>query len=226
MQEIMHERMPDDTLLYVRRFDGDKKNVILVLPDVGESIEGGIYPALQKLLPGFTAYFVELRGHYNSQGTHTLYHHWHDIQYWVIRLKKEYDNLYVVARGLSASLLLKYEDQAHYIGENARPPLPDGLILLSPSFTGEGYKTKDKQLLHFRLPAVRTQTPTRIFIPSKEFTTDHLKRFFGNCLTIQAKWLHPGSLTRVELLLGLKRVVKELKSVAAEGKPIRFSSRW
>ncbi|MBR9701068.1 hypothetical protein GOV11_04340 [Candidatus Woesearchaeota archaeon] len=223
MQEQMHQMMPDGTRLFVRKFTGDSDKAVLVLPDVGESIDEGIYPHLQKHLSGYTSYFVDLRGHGHSHGKHILDHHWLDIQYWIIRLKKDHKRLYVIAKGLSASLLLKYEDQAHYL--DRIPPIPDGLVLLAPLFEGRHSKSKDPAMKHFFLGPVRMQTPTRIFIPGKDYTTDHLKRFFGNCLTFKASWLHRGPFSHVEMKQGLDKIEAQLTAISKAEKPIRFSTR-
>ncbi len=232
--EELHHKVHDGSVQYARKYEGDSP-AILVLPDFGESLKDDFWIMLRSYLPKNVTYFVELRGHPLSSGEYSLKHHWEDIQYWVMRLQREHGNVVVVAKGLTASMLLHYESQAHLLVD--RPPLPEGMVLLSPWFQGKRvvwnhcrkpreHKAESKRLYNFVLSPVRVQTPTRIFIPHEDFTVNHLKKIFGKCLTRKVRWLHPGHRpTKVELKQGLKEVGEAIASVLEEERPIRFSTK-
>ena len=208
----MHEHMQDGTVLYYREKQGDGP-VVLLLPDVGETIRDPFWMRLQHRLGHSVA--VDLRGHGQSLGTYSYEGHWRDILHWIAKLRGQ---LYVIAKGLSASLLLHYENEAHFL--HKRPPLPDGMVLLDPWF--EGRKTsQEPNLKKYVLDPVRVQTPTRIFIPAEEYTTEHLRRLFGTCMTFSTKLLH-GKQSKAEQSVLIKDIVGALTAVQEHERPIRF----
>ncbi len=137
--EDVEHRQPDGTVLLLRTFSlGEPRRAILLLPDMGESLSDGLYDALARSLlsPGTVAYAVELRGHTLSQGRWSLHAHRVDIAYLIAHLRRLHGELFVVASGISASTMLEYDDQAHRF-PSRMPPLPSGMLLLSPTFSGK-----------------------------------------------------------------------------------------
>lgn len=232
--EVLHHTMHDGVVQYARMYEG-KGPALIIFPDFGESIKDNFWTTIRSHLPGHAIYVVELRGHSLSGGAYTLDNHWHDIQYWILRAIKKHKEVVVIAKGLSASILLNYESQVHLLHETRRPPLPVGMVLLAPWFEGRKVSWKScrktskqvlKSLRSFVLPPVRIQTPTKIFIPYEDYSMGHLKKIFGTCATEKVRWLHKGhNPTRIELMHGLKQISEAVDEISEAERPIRFSTK-
>ena len=210
----IHSKMSDGKLLLVKKFVYNKSNkAILILPRVGASIKEEFYQCLgQELSVQGEVHLLELRGHKLSQGKYSVDAHWGDMQYWIVKLKKEYKEVFVVAEEMSASLLLQFESQVHTMTKSLRPPIPDGYVLIDPVFESKKYT----------LPPVRVQTPGIIFVkPQKNI--DHLKKIFGTVKTVQANWLLYKR-NAVEEAGRLKILEKAVAEVIEMERPIRFKT--
>jgi len=137
--EDIHHRQPDGTMIYGKRWALGKTNTaILIIPNIGETLLDGYYGRFaEHLLEKGTAIFIlELRGHKLSEGEWSLHAYRADIAYWMAHFRSTYKHLYVVAHGFSASTMLEYDDQAHRFPSQL-PPLPDGMVLIDPIFSGK-----------------------------------------------------------------------------------------
>lgn len=156
-EDLLHKQ-PDGTRLLVRRW-GTGKRAVLILPALGESLSEGFYDRIASaiLARDLTVYALELRGHDLSQGWWTLNAFRVDVAYWIATLSEKHRHVYVIASGLSASVMLEYEEQAHRMPD---PPIPDGMLLLSPVFRGRDVLP---ELPRTFLPGGRRRALARIF---------------------------------------------------------------
>lgn len=226
-----HERMPDGIILHCRKRESRSREAVLVLPHITESITGDFYAEIERSLPSdMAAWMIELRGHGISHGAYDLGKHRDDVRHWVTRLA-DHHRLFVIAVGMSASLVLQFEERANYLSASRRPPMPGGMILVSPTFEGglparlgsckRPARSLAGELKEFILEPIRLQTPSRIFLPEKE-SIAHLRRLFGSCLARKVGWLHPEA-SSLEERAGVKDVVAALEELREEDEPIRFA---
>ena len=149
--------MPDDTVLVVRRFDGPLRAGVLIIPDHGKLIER--YERLAESLQaaGFNVFLLELRGHGLSEGNWSLQKHFSDIEQLLeaLRYHKHHGALYIIAEGVSATLLLQHR------------PAVNGVVLLDPV----------QEWREVKLSPVHVQLPTRIVVGGG--APELLKKIFG-----------------------------------------------
>jgi alpha-beta hydrolase superfamily lysophospholipase len=193
----------DGTILIVRRVWGGRGKAVLVLPSEGEHISGAFYDDLGHAIAdrNTTAYLLELRGHGISEGRWSLEEHRRDIDHVIEMLHKAFHEVYVIAQGLSASLMLEREHTGQAI---------NGMLLIAPRFEHK----KGKQ--EYRLQPVRVQTPTIIFTSAHN---DALRRIFGP-VRIRAGWAEAAS--QVEHMRCVHTIRDSLRELEREERPIRF----
>jgi hypothetical protein len=132
-------RMPDGTLLFVRELrQGDVRRQVLILPHLGESIMDPAHERIARSImeEGMLVRLVELRAHKLSEGHWSLGAFRRDLTQLIAQCASSGVPLYVVAWGLCASTMLEYDDQAHTF-RGMFPPLPSGMLLLDPLFSGK-----------------------------------------------------------------------------------------
>ncbi len=210
----IHARMADNVALAVRRHDPGKgtRAIALLVPDLGEDLASFDGVASAIAAQGVCAYTFTPRGHAGSGGEWTLAGHLRDLRAWLRTLRAEGKPVVVVARGLSATLLLLHEEIAHRAHSGARPAVPDAMVLIEPVMNGghavprglrallttrvgccRSLSRRERGVLHrFTLPPVRIQTPTvilqRISLHPED-PHDPVRRVFGAVNVRRAPWL-------------------------------------
>jgi alpha-beta hydrolase superfamily lysophospholipase len=162
----VHVRMPDDTVLVVRKFSGHERTGVLIIPDHGKEI--GRYEALAHVLHsmGCNVFLLELRGHGLSEGEWDERSHRSDIKQIISALQyhARHQSLYLVAEGTTAAMLLKEAPQAN------------GMVLLDPAVPVE---------------PVHVTIPVRIVLKGDAMPL--LKRVFGPVVVMRydakLRWL-------------------------------------
>lgn len=149
MRDIVHEQ-PDGVHVVIRAIARGTNVGVLILPDIGDSILDGFLDRIAEQIASddTTVYIPELRGHPASQGAWSLHLYRADIAHWLAHYRHLHDRFYVVALGLSASTMLEYDDQAHRF-RGTIPPIPDGMLLLGPTFSGEEILPYLSTVTHF-----------------------------------------------------------------------------
>lgn len=141
--ESIHQRMPDGTILLLRRFAFPAKKHssvgVLFLPNpLAHASDQGVVFACAEMLPDkqTTSYVLQPRGTGGSEGFWSLASHRADILDWLGALRKIHKKMIVVAEGLSANILLELEEESHHRNEKRRF-LPDGMVLFDPVREGD-----------------------------------------------------------------------------------------
>ena len=170
-----HVRMPDDTVLVVRKFPGMSRAGVLIIPNHDCTIlrYERLAESLQKC--GMNVFLLELRGHGLSEGTWEPRKHDQDIAQLIeaLRYHQYHGALYLVAEGVSAMLLL--QDQ----------PAVTGMVLLDPVLRWHD----------MALAPVHLRLPTKIVM--RGGAPELLKRVFGPVSVVtydgthgNIQWLH------------------------------------
>lgn len=227
--------MPDGTILFVRRC-GEDNPAILILPALGERADAHLR-TLEAVAPLGTAYLMELRGHGLSEGEYSLALHRRDVLGWLRFLRRQHGHVYVVAHGLSASLLLEHEESAHRRHAEERPDLPDGMVLAEPVFGHALPRFFALRALRRRYPALRmprdarrllddlssfSLAPVRAQTPTVVLSTndDILRRVF------HARLLRTEACgTDAQRAHLVQSIARELAHVMQQERPIRFRVR-
>lgn len=210
----LHLHVPHNTVLVARKYDRDTDTAVLIIPDFGETILHGKYDVLCESIP-FTTYLLELRGHGHSEGQWTVAHHLNDVQVLLQSLSGKFRKVFIIAHGITASLLLEWEHQQHLLQ-------PAGMLLVAPeqqrklgifSHTGacRTHPRLRADLASFTMRPVRVQTPTIIF---SDPAHPILKSIFG---PVKVKRIQP-SISHF-----LEDVLVALRDLQIIDVPIRFT---
>jgi alpha-beta hydrolase superfamily lysophospholipase len=189
--------MKDDTVLVVRKISGGSKRAVLLLPGRNEHID---LPLYQDVLSDAadaagTSYAVDLRGHGRSEGRWSMERHRADIARLLSLLHEKYAQVYVVAAGASAQVMLELEERGSKV---------QGMVLLLPECA----------------KPVRVQAPTTVFVMSH--SNGILKKLFGP-VKVHAGWKHHA--TAVERAQRAQMLLDALHGIFSSEKPIRFGTQ-
>lgn len=225
---------------------GSGSRAVLFLPSLGQSADVHRHVARALASDDTVCYLPDLRGHGLSQGRWSLFPYRADVAYWIASLRS-YSELYVIGHGLSASTMLEYDHQAHELDD--LPPMPDGMLLLGPLFSGreilpEGMfrmlnvrlfrkslncRLHDpeeawEEIARYGMHPCRIQTPATVLVAADE-QRDPLDYLSGEVKVRRVPWLHhalSGRVTRAELARHTSEIRDELQQLFAADDPIRF----